>query len=159
MALINPHTSMMFHDPESKDLNNYKMLGSRNEKLALVKEYCQKWLGKQLHVVNIQSGEVRLWEMRRNPFGGISRHARTNVVHLLFGNWRLATPEDIARQNAKDKVIADQIARVEANKAATKAGIMFSELTKAAAAIKSFEELQEKTKAEDEEKSAPKQKK
>lgn len=138
--IINPHASMIYHDPQSKDMNNYQIVTSQ-EKAKLILNFARENLGKQLYVVNVSSGEVRLWEMKPNAWNKPTRHARVNAVHLLFGDWRLASPEDIAKQSAKDKVIADQIARLEANKTAKKAGIMFSELTNASKAIMEYERL------------------
>lgn len=147
MGLVNPHTSMVFHDPYSKDHNKFEQLSNKQEKTRILLEHMREWKGKQLHVVNVMSGEVRVWEIKLNAQGKVTRHGRVNCLHLLFGNWRVATAEDIQRQVEKDKVQADHIARAEANKAATKAGIMFSELAKASKAINEFQALQEASKA------------
>ena len=60
MALTNPHTSPVFHDPTSKDMNKQEMLNPR-EKEAKVLKYLEEWAGKWFYVVNIRSGEVRPW--------------------------------------------------------------------------------------------------
>lgn len=153
MGVINPHTSMIFHDPNSKDMNQFRQVNSL-EKTQLIKHYLELWKGQQLHVVNVLSGEVRVWEMSKDPWGKPTRHARVNTIHLLFGNWRIASQEDIDRQNAKDKAKAELAARIEAQKAATKANIMFSELTKASQSIQDFARLSELTKQAEERKAA-----
>ena len=146
MGTVNPHASMVFHDPSTKNHNDYKVMGSQQEKTKTLLHYLNEWKGQQLNVVNILSGEVRTWEMSLNGQGRPTRHARVNCMHLLFGNWRIATPEDVLRQTTKDKITADIIARTEANRAATKAGFMFSELQKASKAILDFQTLTEKEK-------------
>ena len=148
MALVNPHTSLLFHNPESKDHNQFEQVDSRG-KVVKILEYLSKWGGTQFHVVNIMSNEVRIWAFPYTPEGkarhdahpekfdvrNYTRHARTNVVHLLFGNWRKASPEDISRQDASDKIKSDHIAKIEAERSAQKAGLVFGNLAQQAAAI------------------------
>ena len=143
MGVINPHASRVFHDPNSRDLNQYRNV-DRREKHRLIDEYLAKWAGSLMHVVNTESGEVYVWDLGRDPWGKPTRRARVSVVHLLFGNYRVATPEDIARQDKKDAIQAEAAARIEANRSAGKANIMFTELAKAADAINKFKELKDK---------------
>jgi len=162
MGVINPHASLVFHDPTSRDLNQYRNV-DRREKHRLIDEYLAKWAGTLMHVVNTESGEVYVWDLGRDPWGKPTRRARVSVVHLLFGNYRVATPEDIARQDKKDAIKAEAAARIEANRSAGKANIMFTELARAADAISTFQRMKEKeaasASAAEEEKSEAKGKK
>jgi hypothetical protein len=139
MATLNPHTSMMYHEPTSRDMNQYQDISSMREKGAIIDKFVAEYLGKQVPIIHHKSGEVRVIEFNKDPSGNPTRRSRVQAVHLLFGDWRLATVEELAKQEYKDKIQSEKIARIEANKAATKAGIMFSELSKASDAIKEFQ--------------------
>ncbi len=142
MAIINPHTSMVFHDPDSKDANNYQNV-NRREKGLLIEKYLNQWKGTQQKVVHVKSGEVRTMDFNLDSTGYPTRRSYVQTVHFLFGDWRRASPDDIERQAKKDRIQSNKIARIEAARAAQKAGIMFSELTQASKAINDFNAAQE----------------
>lgn len=137
-GIVNPHTSMVYHDPNSKDHNTYEIMNNLREKQQTIEKYLALWKGQILQTVNVKSGEVRSMEFRLDPMGKPTRRARTMTVHLLFGDWRIATAEDVERQAKKDKIEGDRLARIEANRAAEKAGLMFESLAKASDTINRF---------------------
>ncbi len=147
--ILNPHRSTVYHDPASRDFNKYENLNTR-EKAVKIDEYCKKWVGQAFHVIQIQTGEVRHWHFPWNvQRNGCTRHARTNVVHLLFGNWRVATEAEIKKSDAENLVKSDHIALVEARKAAKKAGLIDRDLQNASQAVNTFNALHEKVAAND----------
>ena len=137
---VNPHSSMTAYEITEKDLNKRHVFKNRKDKNELVVATWKKYAGQLLHAVNLQTGVVRIMEVP--PPGTIkARMGRVNIIHLLFGDWRMATPEDIARQDAINKAKARQMAEKDARRMATASGLVMTEMASAASAITAFNNM------------------
>ena len=135
---VNVFESMVAYDPASKDKNSGRMMRSEQEKRKLVLDTFEQYRGKQIAMVNVSGGETRVIEVE-GIFG------RIMIQHMLFGNWRIATPEDIAKSEKIELDRAEREAKREAVRQAGQAGRFFSETLDAAQKIVRFNDAQEKS--------------
>ena len=133
---LNVYTSQTCYDPEDKDRNHFTAMSDPKARQAKVVAYMNKYDGQLLNVVNIRTNEVRKWLIE-------GRSGRVHITHLLFGEWRFATPEDIARQKEKDRVETERIAQAEAKRLAKASGLVMKEMAAAATAIMQLNKMVE----------------
>lgn len=139
---INVHASMRAYNHTEKDWSKFHECQSQAERNQRVVALWKEMQGKQIHVVHMESGEVRLWEI---PATGHQMYSgRVMCEHLIFGMWRIARPEDIARQDAKDKLEYERTAKAEAQRLARASGLVMTEMAGAAAAITRMNEAAER---------------
>lgn len=130
---INVFTSQICYDPHDKNRNNSTAISDPRERNLRILELMNKYSNQVVQVVNIRTNEVRNWLI-------VGWAGRVHISHLLFGDWRFAAPEDIARHNLESKQKAEVIAKAEAKRKAVASGLMFREMTEAAGAIQKFNE-------------------
>ena len=122
------------YDPLGNDLNKYTDLKSRKAKNNLVVKMWQEYGGKIIKAVHLQTGEVREFEIP--PQGSVKgRMGRVNIIYLLFGDWRIATPEQVAKQEKLNRDKAMAIAEKEAARLGGASGLIFREMATAAKVI------------------------
>ena len=135
---LNVYTSQMCFDPNIKDRNSgFTIMANPKDRQAKVVEMMNKYAGQVLHVVNLQSGQVRNWLIE-------GRAGRVHITHLLFGDWRFATAEDIARQDAKNKAELERVTKAEAKRLAVASGLVMKEMAGTATAIMQLNKMNEK---------------
>jgi len=131
----NVYGSMTAYDPNSTDKNKQQTMGSREEKNLKILDLVTKYLGQQVKVVNMRSGEVFAVEFEDVRDARYAIRGRVWATHLIFGELRIATPEDIARSEAKMLAEKSRIAKMEGERLATAASHMFKEMSETARTI------------------------
>ncbi len=140
-APLNVFTSQTCYDPNSKSRENYTAISDPKERNGKVVELMHKYNGQVVRVVNITTNEVRNWMI-----GGWA--GRVHCTHLLFGDWRFATAEDIARHDEKNRIELERITKAEAKRLAKASGLVMRETAETAAAIMRLNEMTKKEEAD-----------
>ena len=133
---INVYESMIAFDPTNKDRNKTTAMRDEKEKRRLILDLYRKYEGQQV-VLTREGGECMTVEVQ-GIFG------RNMLQHVLFGSWRFAQPEDIARSNQLEAQRAEIEAAREARAQATQAGRFFSETLGAAEKIVRFNDARDR---------------
>lgn len=131
---LNVFTSQVCYDHTSKSREAFTVITDAKARNMKVVELMNKYAGQVVPVVNITSGQVRNWQI-----AGWS--GRVHCMHLLFGEWRFATAEDIAKQGAKDQAELERITKAEARRLAVASGLVMTEMAGTAAAITRLNEM------------------
>ena len=131
----NVYGSMTAYDPATKDRNQQQTMGSREEKNRKILELTQKYIGQQIKVVNMRSGEVFSVEFEDVQDARYAIRGRVWATHLIFGELRLATAEDIKNSEAKMLAEKSRLAKMEGERLATAASHMFKEMSETARTI------------------------
>jgi len=140
MFPANQDGSYTMYNPHSCDFNDVQILPSREARTAALQAFYNEHVGKQIYVKHAKSGEVRLWEI--TPISAFTRAGWVWCEHILFGMWRLATPEDIAKFQAQLAAKTEQAATTEARRMAQASGLVLKDMAQTAATIAEFNKLQ-----------------
>ena len=133
-APLNVFTSQVCYDHTSKSREAFTVITDAKARNMKVVELMNKYDGQVLAVVNIRTNEVRNWLI--TGWAG-----RVHITHLLFGDWRIAEPADIARHAEKNKSELERITKAEAKRLAVASGLVMKEMAGTAAAITRLNEM------------------
>lgn len=140
MADPSPHGSLTMYDPNSCDLNNQNTLVSREERTAKLSEFYNTHVGKMLYLKHAKSGAIRPAVI--TPTGPFTRAGWVWCEHILFGMWRLASPEDVAKFKSDLEAKHRTAATAEAHRMADASGMVLKEMAQTAATIAAFSKIQ-----------------
>ena len=138
---LNPNGSMRAYDPHSKDLNDYTDVADLAEKNQMIIKFVEDHWGQTLDLVNIKDGRIQpVYFGPTGPDAGLQTPARATAArawatYVLFGTWRIASEEDIAKDDEKSRIEHARLTAIEAKRMAKAAGLMFKEVSEAAGAI------------------------
>ena len=123
----NPHGSLKMYNPHSSDENDYTDLADRPERTAKLQAFYNEHAGHQIHVRHAKSGEVRLWDI--TPISPFSRAGWVLCEHILFGMWRLATPDEVEAFQKQTAAKREQVATAQARSMMAATAAVISEFS------------------------------
>ena len=131
----NVYGSMAVYDPNVKGPQQTRNLPNAAAKRDAIGELVTKYLGQQVAIINIRNNDLMTVEFENVPDWKYALRGRVWATHLLFGDWRIATEEDKKQYAQKSAAEKQRLAKMEAERLSSAAGLMFKDMAEAAKTI------------------------
>ena len=135
-----PHGALTMYNPNSCDLNNQTTLSTRQERTDKLVEFYNAHVGQLLYLKHAKHHNIK--PVVITPTGPHGRAGWVWCEHILFGMWRLASPEDVAQFKADLDAKSKTAATVDARRMAQASGLVLKDMAETARTIAEFNKTQ-----------------